>query len=166
MAEEDWDGAGLRVFLPDIAEWCIDYSADGQALLWVVTAAGAWYRIAGTQHLGFLRPHPLYARMHQSASRKFRGCAAAARQLLAIYPTSPQADYATVLQAIEGASGGRIGEAVLLEMADFVAGQMAGLKGPPPVPQLPGAPAPAPEIKYDHCSFVEGLKQRARQQVR
>lgn len=160
--EEDWDAGGLRVFLPDVAEWCIDYSADGQALLWVVTSAGAWYRISGTQQLGFLKPHPIYARMHQSASRKFRACAATARQLLAIYPTNPQADYATVLAAVEAASGGRVGEGALLEMADFVAGQMAGLKGP--LPAL-GAP-PAPEIKYDHCAFVEGLKQRARQQVR
>lgn len=137
---------GLRVFLPEIKEWCIDYSVDGHALLWVVTTSGAWYKIASTQ-AGFLKPHPIYARMHQSASRKFKACAATARQLLAIYPSNPQADYGTVLQAIEAASSGRIGEGTLLEMADFVAAQMA-------------------DIKYDHCSLVEGLKQRARQQVR
>lgn len=161
--EEDWDAVGLRVFLPEVTEWCIDYSVDGHALLWVVSSSGAWYRVAGTHQLGFVKPHPLYAKMNQSASRKFRACAATARQLLAIYPTNPQAEYATVLGAIEAASGGRVAEASLLEMADFVAAQMAGLKGPLPPLGLPGAAVA--EVKYDHCPFVEGLKQRARQQV-
>lgn len=92
--------------------------------------------------------------MYQSATRKFKACALTARQLITVYRQNPSADYATVLKTIETASGGKISEQVLLEMAEFVATQMGGLQGDP----LLGDTI----TKYDQSSFVAELKHRAR----
>jgi hypothetical protein len=74
--------------LPEVQEWCIDYS-DGLAVLWLVTPR-AWYRIGGSEY-GYLRPHPLYAPIFDTASVKFRACAIACKQLLAAHRRDPHA---------------------------------------------------------------------------
>jgi hypothetical protein len=96
--------ARMRVWLPEITDWCLDFS-EGDPTLWVVTPL-AWYKIAGP--LSGLLPHNSYRETFQHVRMLFEASYLVAYVLKEWLPINKKVSYrATLQQVIELSLMGR-----------------------------------------------------------
>lgn len=96
--------ARTRVWLPEITDWCLDFS-EGDPTLWVVTPL-AWYKIAGP--LSGLLPHASYRDTFQHVRLLFESCYLVAYVLKEWLPINKKVSYrATLQQVVELSLKGR-----------------------------------------------------------
>lgn len=86
----------LRVWLPDITDWCLDYT-DGDPTLWVITCH-AWYKIAGP--LSGMLPHPSYRQTFEHVGKLLEASYLVAYVLKEWLPINPKVAYRSTLQQI------------------------------------------------------------------
>ncbi|TMW68693.1 hypothetical protein Poli38472_006161 [Pythium oligandrum] len=86
----------LRVWLPEITDWCLDYS-EGDPTLWVITPH-AWYKIAGP--LSGVLPHPSYRTKFQHVRKLFEASYLVAYVLKEWLPINKKVSYRATLQQI------------------------------------------------------------------
>ena len=137
----------LRVHLPHITDWCIDYQPD-LPTLWVISD-GAWYCIGGIRTV---HPSTRYAKHFWPAFFKFQACITVARVLMDLLPVNPDVAYRVVVREVEARSKRGcfpISEAYLVAKADFIAEQVAQLDNE----QTKGL--------YRKSKFISMLKARA-----
>lgn len=88
--------ARARVWLPEITDWCLDFS-EGDPTLWVVTPV-AWYKIAGP--LSGLLPHQVYRETFQHVRMLFEACYLVAYVLKEWLPINKKVSYRATLQQV------------------------------------------------------------------
>ncbi|RHY33783.1 hypothetical protein DYB32_001415 [Aphanomyces invadans] len=118
--------ARQRVWLPEISDWCLDYT-DGDPTLWVITAR-AWYKIAGP--ISGVLPHWSYRSHFTKPRLLFEACFHIASVLREWLPKNPGLSYrATLQQVVEQSILGRypLTTKFLIENFKFVASQMGSL---------------------------------------
>lgn len=86
----------LRVWLPEITDWCLDYS-EGDPTLWVITPH-AWYKIAGP--LSGLLPHPYYRGTFKHVRMLFEASYLVAYVLKEWLPINKKVAYRATLEQI------------------------------------------------------------------
>ncbi|DBA00739.1 TPA: hypothetical protein N0F65_001210 [Lagenidium giganteum] len=116
----------LRVWLPEITDWCLDYS-EGDPTLWVITPY-AWYKIAGP--LAGLLPHPSYRSVFKHVRSLFEASYLVAYVLKEWLPINKKVSYrATLQQVVELSLKGRypVSAWLLMENCQFIRNQIADL---------------------------------------
>lgn len=94
----------VRVWLPEITDWCLDYS-EGDPTLWVITPH-AWYKIAGP--LSGLLPHVSYRETFKHVRMLFESSYLVAYVLKEWLPINKKVSYrATLEQIVELSLKGR-----------------------------------------------------------
>lgn len=86
----------MRVWLPEITDWCLDYS-EGDPTLWVITP-DAWYKIAGP--LSGLLPHPYYRKTFKHVRMLFESSYLVAYVLKEWLPINKKVSYRATLEQI------------------------------------------------------------------
>ena len=86
----------LRVWLPEITDWCLDYS-DGDPTLWVITPH-AWYKVAGP--LSGLLPHAHYRKTFTHVRMLFESSYLVAYVLKEWLPLNKKVAYRATLEQI------------------------------------------------------------------
>jgi hypothetical protein len=118
--------ARTRVWLPEITDWCLDYS-DGDPTLWVITCH-AWYKIAGP--MSGLLPHPSYRKEFEHTRTLFEASYRAAYVLNEWLPVNKKVSYRSCLQQIvELSLKGRypVSAKFLIENYKFIQNQIIDL---------------------------------------
>lgn len=85
-----------RVWLPEITDWCLDYS-EGDPTLWVITPH-SWYKIAGP--LSGMLPHESYREKFQHVRKMFEASYLVAYVLKEWLPINKKVSYRSTLQQI------------------------------------------------------------------
>ncbi|KAH9137482.1 hypothetical protein LEN26_005713 [Aphanomyces euteiches] len=115
-----------RIWLPEISDWCLDYS-DGDPTLWVITKH-AWYKIAGP--ISGMLPHWSYRPHFTKPRLMFEACFHIAFVLREWLPKNPGLSYrATLQQVIEQSILGRypLTTKFMIENYKFIASQLGSL---------------------------------------
>ncbi|KAF0683469.1 Aste57867_24503 [Aphanomyces stellatus] len=115
-----------RVWLPEITDWCLDYS-DGDPTLWVITK-NAWYKIAGP--ISGMLPHWSYRSQFTKPRLMFEACFHIAFVLREWLPKNPGLAYrSTLQQVIEQSILGRypLTTKFMIENYKFIASQLGNL---------------------------------------
>lgn len=86
----------VRVWLPEITDWCLDYS-DGDPTLWVITPH-AWYKIAGP--LSGMLPHAHYRETFKHVRMLFEASYLVAYVLKEWLPINKKVAYRATLEQI------------------------------------------------------------------
>lgn len=86
----------MRVWLPEITDWCLDYS-EGDPTLWVITPR-AWYKIAGP--LSGMLPHSSYREKFVHVRMLFEASYLVAYVLKEWLPINKKVSYRATLQQI------------------------------------------------------------------
>lgn len=86
----------MRVWLPEITDWCLDYS-EGDPTLWVITPR-AWYKIAGP--LSGLLPHAYYRKTFKHVRMLFESSYLVAYVLKEWLPINKKVSYRATLEQI------------------------------------------------------------------
>lgn len=86
----------MRVWLPEITDWCLDYS-EGDPTLWVITPH-AWYKIAGP--LSGLLPHAYYRETFKHVRMLFESSYLVAYVLKEWLPINKKVAYRATLEQI------------------------------------------------------------------
>lgn len=86
----------MRVWLPEITDWCLDYS-EGDPTLWVITPH-AWYKIAGP--LSGLLPHVYYRKTFKHVCMLFESSYLVAYVLKEWLPINKKVSYRATLEQI------------------------------------------------------------------
>lgn len=86
----------MRVCLPEITDWCLDYS-EGDPTLWVITPR-AWYKIAGP--LSGMLPHSSYREKFVHVRMLFEASYLVAYVLKEWLPINKKVSYRATLQQI------------------------------------------------------------------
>lgn len=118
--------ARMRVWLPEITDWCLDFS-EGDPTLWVVTPL-SWYKIAGP--LSGLLPHHSYRGTFQHVRMLFEASYLVAYVLKEWLPINKKVSYrATLQQVIELSLAGRyrVSSWFLMENYPFLRNQISNL---------------------------------------
>lgn len=114
MTEDDWNLVEcgffypskcerMRVFLPRILDWCLDYSTIDPTL-WLITEKG-WYKIAGP--ISGMLPHWSYRSTFEHVRRLFEACYRAAHVLTEWLPVNKVSYQRTLNQIVDQSSMGR-----------------------------------------------------------
>jgi RNA binding activity-knot of a chromodomain len=115
------------VCIDGIEDWCIDYTYANPSL-WLISASGAWYRVAGPLcaglaggHLG--SPSPVYAPVFQQTRTAYLSCVHVAMCLLDFLPSMPKLAFKQVCEEVETRSGGSICDIDILENHNLIEGK-------------------------------------------
>eukprot|EP01036_Dinobryon_divergens_P033178 gene33178-42907_t len=88
------------VRIDDVEDFCIEYTYANPSL-WLISASGIWYRLAGAfcvtgGHFG--RPFPAYSRFFQPTLEKFETAAHVAMCLLDLLPVTPAISFTALCE--------------------------------------------------------------------
>jgi hypothetical protein len=125
------DGELGPVEIDGVEDWCMDYTYCIPSL-WIISKAGAWYRMAGVMcpggHLG--APTAAYAPFFQTLTTKFSTCCHMAMVIFDFYHASCKMTIQDACIEITARSQGKIDETHVLENYKLVHDQMCALPRP------------------------------------